>query len=115
MNREELAAHVADRAGVQRRVANTVMGAVFETIADALDSSEKITIAGFGTFEARERAGRVGRNPRTGETIQIPPRKVPVFTAGKGLRDRISAGVGEPEMISAEPGKREREEQEEEE
>ncbi len=103
MNREELAARVADRAGVQRRVANQVMTAVFETISDALESNEKITIAGFGTFEARERAGRVGRNPRTGEAIRIEARRVPAFAPGKGLRDRVSGGVHEPEMVSAEP------------
>jgi len=99
VNREELAARIADRAGVQRRVANTVMTAVFDTISEALGEDEKITIAGFGTFEARERAGRVGRNPRTGETIRIAPRRVPAFTPGKGLRDRVM-GV---EMVSAEP------------
>ncbi len=98
MNREELSARVAERAGVQRRVANTVMTAVFDAIADGMGQNEKITIAGFGTFEARERAGRVGRNPRTGEAIRIAPRRVPTFTPGKGLRDSVM-GV---EMLSAE-------------
>lgn len=105
MNREELAARVADRAGVQRRVANQVMTAVFDAIGDALESNEKITIAGFGTFEARERAGRVGRNPRTGEAIRIEARKVPAFAPGKGLRDRVSGS--RHEMVSAEPEREE--------
>lgn len=101
MNREELAARVAERAGVQRRVANQVMTAVFDAIGDALEDNEKITIAGFGTFEARERAGRVGRNPRTGEAIRIEARRVPTFAPGKGLRDRVAGSAHE--MVSAEP------------
>lgn len=106
MNREELAARVAERAGVQRRVANQVMAAVFDAIGEALEANQKITIAGFGTFEVRERAGRVGRNPRTGEAIRIEARRVPTFTPGKGLRDRVSQV--RHEMVSAEPEQAER-------
>jgi len=67
-----------------------VVNAVFETVMDALSKGEKVQIAGFGIFEVRERAERVGRNPRTGEEIKIPPRKVPVFRVGKELRTKVT-------------------------
>ena len=64
--------------------------AVIACIGDALASGDKIQIAGFGTFEVRERAAKTARNPRTGETIDVPACKVPAFKAGKGLKDKVA-------------------------
>ncbi len=90
MNKEELVAQVSRKTNVPRKVADSVVNGLFETIADALGGEEKVTIVGFGTFEVRERGERSGRNPRTGEPIQIEARKVATFIAGKGLKERLS-------------------------
>ena len=98
MNREDLVALVAERANVQRKVANAVVTDLFEVVAEALGDGEKVTIVGFGTFDVRDRAGRTGRNPRTGEAIEIAARRVPAFTPGKGLRDKVG---GQPKAAPA--------------
>ncbi len=89
MNKEELVAQVSRKTNVPRKVADTVVNGLFETISDALGNEEKVTIVGFGTFDVRERGERTGRNPRTGELIQIQSRKVATFVAGKGLKERL--------------------------
>lgn len=90
MNKEELVAQVSRKTNVPRKVADTVVNGLFETISDALGNEEKVTIVGFGTFDVRERGERTGRNPRTGELIQIQARKVATFVAGKGLKERLT-------------------------
>ena len=70
--------------------AEKAVNAVIACIGDALASGDKIQIAGFGTFEVRERAAKTARNPRTGETIDVPACKVPAFKAGKGLKDKVA-------------------------
>lgn len=89
MNKEDLVAQVSRRTNVPRKVADTVVNGLFETITDALGQEERVTIVGFGTFDVRERGERTGRNPRTGETIQIHARKVATFAPGKGLKDKL--------------------------
>ncbi|MFP9216771.1 HU-related DNA-binding protein HupN, partial [Enterococcus faecalis] len=64
---------------------------VFDTISEALKSGEKVSIPGFGTFEVRERAARKGRNPQTGEEIDIPATKAPAFKPAKALKDAVKA------------------------
>ncbi len=90
MTKAELVREVAERTGMTKKDTALVVNAVFETVMDALSKGEKVQIAGFGIFEVRERAERVGRNPRTGEEIKIPPRKVPVFRVGKELRTKVT-------------------------
>lgn len=63
--------------------------AVFEAIADSLVQGEKVVLVGFGAFEVRQRKGRVGRNPQTGEPVEVPARRVPAFSAGKLLKERV--------------------------
>lgn len=90
MTKAELVKEVAERTGMTKKDTALLVNALFDTIVDALSKGEKVQIAGFGIFEVRERAERVGRNPRTGEEIKIPPRKVPVFRVGKELRTKVT-------------------------
>ena len=75
---------------VQKKTAEKAVNAVIACIGDALASGDKIQIAGFGTFEVRERAAKTARNPRTGETIDVPACKVPAFKAGSALKDAVA-------------------------
>ena len=89
MNKSDLTSHLATHASLSRTEANFVVNAVFSAIADALATGEPVTIAGFGTFTTRTRAARQGRNPRTGELIDIPASKIPSFRAAKALREAV--------------------------
>ncbi|HEV2282548.1 MAG TPA: HU family DNA-binding protein [bacterium] len=89
MNKEGLVAHVAAATGETRKQVSLILDAMLAGITDALRRDEKVTLVGFGTFQVRARAAREGRNPRTGEKIQIPARKVPAFTAGKDLKTEL--------------------------
>ena len=87
MNKKQLVEAVAVGADVSRTTAERVVVAVLETVAARLAEGESVRIPGFGTFEVRDRAARAGRNPRTGETIDIAAARLPAFRAGKALRD----------------------------
>jgi DNA-binding protein HU-beta len=89
MNKTTFIAKVAEKGGLDRKQADKAIEAVIETIADALKAGDKVQLMGFGTFEVKERAERTGRNPSTGETIKIAASKVPVFKAGKTLKESI--------------------------
>ena len=90
MNKKELIEGVAAAAGVDRTTAGGVVEAALETIGARLADGESVTIPGFGTFEVRQRSARTGRNPQTGEAIEIAASRVPAFKAGKGLRERVA-------------------------
>ncbi|KUK31513.1 MAG: DNA-binding protein Hup [Thermoanaerobacterales bacterium 50_218] len=90
MNKAELINCVAEKAEMTKKDAEKAVNAVFAAIEEALARGEKVQLVGFGTFEIRERAARTGRNPQTGEEIQIPATKVPAFRAGKALKDAVS-------------------------
>ena len=90
MNKAELSARVATRTSMSKAGADDAVTAVFSTIADALSRGETVTIAGFGTFSARPRPARRGRNPRTGESIAIAASNTPSFKAGKTLRGAVN-------------------------
>ena len=85
-----LIAAVAAKEGLEKKTAEKAVNAVIACVGDALAAGDKIQIAGFGTFEVRERAAKTARNPRTGETIDVPACKVPAFKAGKGLKDKVA-------------------------
>jgi DNA-binding protein HU-beta len=93
MNKSELVDALAAAAGLSKADAGKAIDALFGVnggvIADALKAGDRVQITGFGTFEAKERAARTGRNPRTGATIEIEASKTPGFRAGKGLKDAI--------------------------
>lgn len=90
MNKNELVAAVADESGISKADAGGAVDAVFNAIEGALKSGDDVRIVGFGTFAVTERAASTGRNPRTGETIQIKASKQPKFKAGKGLKDAVN-------------------------
>jgi DNA-binding protein HU-beta len=89
VNKSELISVVAEKADLTKKDTEKVVSAVFESIEESLSKGEKVQVIGFGTFDVRARKEREGRNPATGETIQIPAVKVPVFKAGKALKDSV--------------------------
>ncbi|WP_242242822.1 HU family DNA-binding protein [Bacillus cereus group sp. BfR-BA-01309] len=89
MNKTELTKAVADKAELTQKDAATATQAVLEAITTALANEEKVQILGFGTFEVRERSARTGRNPQTGEEMQIAASKAPAFKAGKELKEAV--------------------------
>ena len=91
MNKAELIASVAEKAGLTKKDAEKAVVAIFDSIQQAMVEGDKVQVIGFGTFEVKERSARAGRNPRTNETIQIPASKNPVFKAGKALKDAFNA------------------------
>ncbi len=89
MNKTELINSVAEASSLSKKDATKSVESVFETIQDALSKGEKVQLIGFGNFEVRERAARKGRNPQSGEEIEIAASKVPAFKAGKALKDAV--------------------------
>ena len=87
MNKTELVAAVAEKAEISKKDADSAVNAVIESIIEAVASKDKVQIVGFGTFEARERKEKIGKNPRTGEEIKIAASVVPAFKAGKAFKD----------------------------
>ena len=90
MNKTELIAAVAEKAELSKKDAEAAITATIDAITEALSQDEKVQLVGFGSFEVKARAERVGRNPKTKETIKIPASKVPVFKAGKALKDLVA-------------------------
>lgn len=90
MNKTELIAAVAGAANLTKKDADAAVSAVLETITNALAKEEKVQLAGFGTFEVRARAARMGRDPRSGKDIAIPASKAPAFKAGKALKETVN-------------------------
>ena len=93
MNKTELVSAVAERADLTKKEAERVINILFNTIEDTLAQGEKVQLVGFGTFEVRDREARKGRNPQTGEEIEIPATRVPAFKAGKALKDVVNESL----------------------
>ena len=90
MNKTELIAAVAENAGLTKKDSERVVNAAIDAITAALVKGEKVQLSGFGTFEAKEREARVGRNPHTKEAIEIPATRVPTFKPSKALKDNVA-------------------------
>ncbi len=90
MNKAELINAAAEKAGLSKKDTEAAVSAALDVIAEALSNNDKVQLVGFGSFEVKARAARIGRNPRTKETIEIPASKIPVFKAGKALKDTVS-------------------------
>ncbi|SFM57430.1 HU family DNA-binding protein [Nitrosomonas communis] len=90
MNKSDLIDAIADSAGISKACAGDALNGALSAIKDALKKNESVTLVGFGTFRVGKRAARAGRNPRTGEVIEIKEVKVPKFTAGKALKDAVN-------------------------
>ena len=89
MNKNELVSAAAEKANMSKKDTELVLNACVAAVIEALAEGEKVQIAGFGSFEVKNRAARTGRNPRTNEPIDIPASRVPVFKPGKPLRDAV--------------------------
>jgi DNA-binding protein HU-beta len=89
MNKAELVEEVADQTGLTKRVSREAVDVIISAITDSLAREEKVTLVGFGSFQVMERKARRGRNPQTGEELQISAKKVPKFKAGGSLREAV--------------------------
>lgn len=90
MNKAELIEAVAESTDISKASATRAVDTVIEQITQSLQKGDQVTLVGFGTFTVKSRAARTGRNPRTGETINIPASKNPTFKAGKALKDAVN-------------------------
>ncbi len=91
MNKKELVSAVAEASGVSKKDTEAVISAFTEVVGDAMKSGDKVQLVGFGTFETTQRAARIGRNPATGESMQIEASNVPKFKAGSALKEKVNA------------------------
>ncbi len=89
MNKTELVNAIAAKTGLSKKDSDAALAATVEAITEALKAGDKVALIGFGTFEVRERSARTGKNPATGETIEIAACKAPAFKAGKALKDAV--------------------------
>ena len=89
MNKEELVKEVSKKAKVSQKATADILAATLDSIQKTVAKGQKVTLVGFGTFEARKRAARTGRNPQTGATLKIAAKTVPAFTAGKKFKDQV--------------------------
>jgi len=90
MNKSELVNAVAEKTGLSRKDCDRALTAVLDTIAETLETGEKVQIVGFGAFDVKYRKAHIGRNPKTKEEMEIPASRVPQFKAGKALKDAIA-------------------------
>ncbi len=90
MNKAELIDAVAENADISKAAATRAVDTVLESITATLKNGEQVALIGFGTFSVKDRAARTGRNPRTGEPLEIPAARVPSFKAGKALKDAVN-------------------------
>jgi len=90
LTKAELVDRVAAKTGLTKKDVGRAVDAVFEAVTEALSGGERVQIVGFGTFEVRQRAARRGRNPQTGQDIEIAARKIPAFKAGKALKESVA-------------------------
>ncbi len=89
MNKEELVKKVSAQAKLSQKQTAEVIAALLDTVEKTVSKGKKVTLVGFGTFEARKRAARVGRNPQTGKEIKIAAKTVPAFSAGKKFKELV--------------------------
>ena len=90
MNKTELIAAVSEKTSVSKKDCEKTISAMLDQVAESLAQGDKVQIVGFGSFEVKERQARTGRNPKTGEAVEIAASKAPVFKAGKALKDAVS-------------------------
>lgn len=91
VSKGELVDAIAARAGVSKKMAGTVLSSALDVIVESVANGDKVSLVGFGTFDSKERAAREGRNPKTGEKMQIQASTVPTFSFGKGFKDAVKA------------------------
>lgn len=89
MNKMDLVSAMAEKSGLSKKDCETALNAMTEAVTDALKAEDKVQLVGFGSFEVKKRAARTGHNPQTNEPVEIPAAKLPVFKAGKVLKDAV--------------------------
>ena len=90
MNKSELIDNIAEKSGLNKTQAGDALNAMMESVGEALENNDSVSLVGFGTYSVKDRKARTGRNPKTGEELKIPASKVPHFKAGKSLKDRLN-------------------------
>jgi integration host factor subunit beta len=90
LTKAELVEEVARATQLTKKQAESIVNTVFETIVDSLKAGRKIELRGFGSFRIRSRGSRLGRNPKTGERVEVPPKKIPYFKPGKELKEQLN-------------------------
>ena len=90
MNKVELIAQIAEKSGLSKKDAEKALAATVDAITEAVSNGDKVQLVGFGGFETKKREARMGRNPKTKEAIEIPAARVPVFKAGRALKDAVA-------------------------
>lgn len=90
MNKAELISSVAEKSGLSKKDSELAVNAVFECISESMKAGDKVSLVGFGIFDVKERAERMCKNPRTGESVLSPAVRVPVFKPGKALKDAVA-------------------------
>ena len=90
MNKVELIAQIAEKSGLSKKDAEKALAATVDAITEAVSNGDKVQLVGFGSFEVKQREARIGRNPKTKEAIEIPAARVPVFKAGRALKDAVA-------------------------
>jgi integration host factor subunit beta len=103
MTKADLIDEVSRAVEMSRKDSELMVETIFESVVNALRASDKIEIRGFGSFRTRQRQSRVGRNPKTGERVEVPPKKVPYFKPSKELKDLINASKPEPKVAASRP------------
>lgn len=106
MTKAELVDEVARTIQVTKKQAETIVNVVFDSIVDSLRNGEKIELRGFGSFRLRSRKSRTGRNPKTGEKVEVPSKKIPYFKPGKELKElinRVAGGAGQESDPAPDP------------
>jgi len=93
MHKTDLVAQVAEKTGQPAKAVSAVVDAVFESITDTVAAGEQVTLVGFGSFSSTSRAARTGRNPSTGEEMQIAASTAPKFSAGSGFKNKVKNGT----------------------
>lgn len=96
MTKADLIEQISQIAELTRKDSEVVVETIFESIVHALRSGDKIEIRGFGSFKTRQRKSRIGRNPKTGDRVEVPAKKIPFFKPSKELKDVVNHGDGQP-------------------
>ena len=91
MNKGELVEAITEKTGTTKQQTDTILTALTDTIVESVSSGEKVVLVGFGSFEARNRKARDGRNPQTGKKLKIPATRIPAFSAGKAFKEQVNA------------------------
>ncbi len=104
MTKADLIEEVSRLAELTRKDSEVIVETIFDSVVHALRTGDKIEIRGFGSFRTRQRKPRVGRNPKTGDRVEVPPKKIPFFKPSKELKDMVNQDSEKPQAIAAEMG-----------